>query len=111
MSTKSIFAIAAAGFIALAAGQALAKANGTTVALSCTIASKEFAGPVTVKNTSNKILKTGTKVTVVVQTAHGKEMETITIGRPVKPGQTVRGKKTYEDTAGCTASVFYPKPV
>ncbi|MCW5772065.1 MAG: hypothetical protein KIT16_10555 [Rhodospirillaceae bacterium] len=110
MSSKIIIALAAAG-IAAFAGQASAKLNGTTVALECTIAAKEFAGPVTVKNTSGATLLPGKTITVVVKTATGNEHETITVRVALKPGQTIRGRNFYQNTGSCTASVFYPKRV
>jgi hypothetical protein len=108
MSKKLILAIAAAG-IAFVASQASAKLNGTVVSLACKIASKEFAGPVEVRNGTSTTILAGKKVTVVVKTAHGNESETITLAKDLKPGQMVKGTKTYEDTVNCNASVFYPK--
>ncbi len=111
MTSKSIIALAAAGLAVAFAGQALAKLNGTNVALSCSIASKEFAGPVEVKNTTRGTIAVGKKITVVVMTATGKEHETIVLKKALKQGETVRGSNTYQNTGGCTASVFYPKPI
>lgn len=110
MSNKTIFAIAVAGALA-AAGHASAGLNGTTVSLACDIAAKEFAGPVTVKNTTGKIILAGKKITVVVLTATGKETETIVLKRNLYPNLIVRGKNTYQNTGSCTAAVFYPKPI
>jgi hypothetical protein len=106
---KTLLALAAAGIVAAVAGQAYAKLNGTIVPLACKISSKEFAGPVEVINATRGTILAGKKVTVVVKTAHGNESETITLAKNLKPGQMVRGTKTYEDTINCTASVFYPK--
>jgi len=111
MSSKSIIVLAAAGIAVALAGPAFAKLNGTSVALSCSIASKEFAGPVEVKNTTRGTIAPGKKIVLIVKTAHGSESETITLAKALKPGATVKGNKVYEDTAGCTSSVFYPKPV
>lgn len=110
MSNKTILALAVAGALA-AAGQSLAAANGTTVALACDIAAKEFAGPVAVKNTTGKVILAGKKITVVVHTATGKESETIVLKRNLYPNLIVRGSNTYQNTGSCTASVFYPKPI
>src|SRR5687767_11812765 len=109
MSKKIVLALAAAGLVAAFASQSMAKLNGTVVSLACTIASKEFAGPVEVRNGTRTTILAGKKVTVVVKTAHGNESETITLAKNLKPGQMVKGSKTYEDTVNCAASVFYPK--
>ena len=85
--------------------------NGTTVAMSCDIAAKEFAGPVTVKNTSASAIAVGKTITVVVHTATGKEYEKIVLKKALAPGQTVRGTNTYQNTGHCTAAVFYPSPI
>ena len=106
---KIVLALAAAGIVAAFAGPSLAKLNGTVVSLACKIASKEFAGPVEVTNATRGTIAAGKKVTVVVKTAHGNESETITLAKALKPGQMVKGTKTYEDTVNCAASVFYPK--
>jgi len=111
MSKKIIVALAAAGFVAAISGQASARLNGTTVALACDIAAKEFAGPVAVKNTSASTLQIGQKITVVVYTATGKEYETIVLTKKLLPNHIVRGKNTFQNTGHCTASVFYAKPV
>ena len=107
--SKIIIALATAGIVAGFAGQSFAKLNGTVVPLACKIASKEFAGPVEVRNGTRTTILAGKKVTVVVKTAHGNESETITLAKDLKPGQLVKGTKTYEDTVNCMASVFYPK--
>ncbi len=111
MSTKTILALAAAGIVAAIAAPSFAGLNGTTVALACDIAAKEFAGPVKVKNTTNGTLPIGKQITVVVQTATGKESETIVLKKKLLPGHVVSGSNTYQNTGHCTASVFYPKPV
>lgn len=111
MSKKIILALAAAGFVAAVSGQASAALNGTTVALACDIAAKDFAGPVSVKNTSANTLAIGQKITVVVFTSTGKENETIVLTKKLLPGHVVRGKNTFQNTGSCTASVFYAKPV
>ena len=111
MSKKTLLALSAAGFVAAFAGHALAGLNGTTVALACDIAAKEFAGPVAVKNNTASAILAGKKITVVVQTATGKESETIVLKTKLLPGQIVRGSNTYQNTGNCTASVFYPKPI
>ena len=111
MSKKAILALAVAGFAAAIAGHASAGLNGTTVALACDIAAKEFAGPVTVKNTTGKMILAGKKISVVVQTATGKESETIVLKRNLYPNLSVRGSNTYQNTGRCSASVFYAKPI
>jgi hypothetical protein len=109
MSKKSVLALAAAGIVAAFAGQAFAKLNGTIVPLACKIASKEFAGPVEVQNTTTKTIASGKVLAVVVKTAEGNRSESITLTKPLLPGAIVKGTKTYEDTINCVASVFYPK--
>jgi hypothetical protein len=111
MSTKTILALAAVGFVTAVAAPSFAGLNGTTVVLACDIAAKEFAGPVSVKNGTTSTILAGKKITVVVHTATGKEQETITLKKNLLPGQTVRGSKTYQNTGRCTASVFYVKPI
>ena len=111
MSSKTILALAAAGIAVALAGPSFAKLNGTVVSLQCTIASKEFAGPVEIKNTTRGTIAVGKTITVVVQTAHGKESETIVLKKALKPGAIVKGTKVFEDTAGCTSSVSYPSRV
>lgn len=111
MSSKLKIVLGAAGILAAIAGHAFAGLNGTTVSLSCDIAAKEFAGPVTVKNTSSKAIAVGKTITVVVHTAYGKENEKIVLKKALLPGQTVRGTNTYQNTGSCTASVFYPSPI
>jgi hypothetical protein len=109
MSTKTILALAAAGIVAAVSAPSFAGLNGTTVVLACDIAAKEFAGPVSVKNSTASAILAGKKITVVVHTATGKEYETITLKKKLLPGQIVRGSNTYQNTGHCTASVFYPK--
>ncbi|MFO0989086.1 MAG: hypothetical protein U1F37_17290 [Alphaproteobacteria bacterium] len=110
MSTKTILSLAAAGIALAVAAPSFAGLNGTTVALACDIASKEFAGPVKVKNTTAGTLPIGKQITVVVQTATGNESETIVLKKKLLPGHVVSGSNTYQNTGRCAASVFYPKP-
>jgi|RhiMethySRZTD1v2_1073278.scaffolds.fasta_scaffold343104_2 hypothetical protein len=112
MSTKTILALAAAGMIAAVASPSLAGLNGTVVPLACVLGSKEFAGPVEVKNTSGKLILKGTKITIIAYTAYGKESETIVLTKDLAAGGLVRGSNTYQNVSGgCTASVYYPKIV
>ena len=108
MSSKLKITLGAIGILAAVAGHAYAGLNGTTVSLACDIAAKEFAGPVTVKNTSAATIAAGKIITVVVHTATGKENEKIVLKKALAPGQTVRGTNTYQNTGHCTSSVFYP---
>ncbi len=108
---KTLIALAAAGIVAGFAAPSLAGPNGTTVALACDIAAKEFAGPVKVKNDTASTIAAGKQITVVVQTATVKESETIVLKKPLLPGHVVQGSNTYQNTGNCTASVFYAKPM
>jgi len=109
--TKTILSLAAAGLIAAPAAPSFAGLNGTVVPLNCFLGAKEFAGPVDVTNTSNKMLAKGTKITVIAYTLYGKESETIVLAADLPIGGHVKGSKTYQNVStGCAASVYYPKP-
>jgi hypothetical protein len=108
MSKLSTLAILSAAAIAVLASQAQAGRPGAA-ALGCKIASKEFAGPVEIANTSGKTLGVGTVIVVKVKTVYGTETEVIHLKQAKAPGALIKGNNTYQNTTGGCTAISYPK--